>query len=117
MKSKPMIAVVIGLILLVIGGFMQFRGNTPAANPELTAACRTEIQNRGGDADLIKQCDDQAFATAMTATDAQSAARSISAANRQDVGGNMISMFMIGLGLALSVLGLIRAATLRKAAV
>lgn len=116
MKSKPVIAVVVGLVLLVIGGFMQFRGTTPAANPELTAACRAEMQNRGGDAQLIKQCDDQAFASAITATDAQSAAQSISAANRQEVGGNMISMFMIGLGLALFVLGLIRTATQRKAA-
>lgn len=101
MKSNPIIAVVIGLVLLLIGGFMQFSGTAPTADPELTVACRAEISQRGGDEAFADQCSDKSFAVAMTATDAQSAAKAISASNSQDVGANAISMFMLGLGLVL----------------
>ncbi|HWW11389.1 MAG TPA: hypothetical protein VN018_02650 [Brevundimonas sp.] len=68
------------------------------------------MAERGADADLIAQCRQVAFATATTATtatDAESAARSISAANNSEIGGNALSMFLIGLGLALVVGGVV----------
>lgn len=56
---------------------------------------------------MIAQCDETAFATAMTATDADAAARSISAANNSEIGGNAAAMFLIGLGLVLVIGGIV----------
>ena len=86
---------------------MQFTGGPPAADPDLRQACEASMAERGADADLIAQCREVAFATATTATDAASAARSISMANNGEVGGNALSMFLIGLGLALVVGGVV----------
>lgn len=107
LKKNPVILIAIGVVLLAIGGFMSFSGGAPKADPALVQACQTEMQSRGGDADMIAKCKETAFATAMTATDAQSAARSISAANNSEIGGNALSMFLIGLGLALVVGGVV----------
>lgn len=106
MKKDPVIPIVIGLVCLVIGGVMHFTGSAPKADPALIAQCRQNITDRGGALDLIAQCDETAFATAMTATDASSAAPAISAANRSGVGGDMIFMFLMGLGLILLAGGL-----------
>lgn len=65
------------------------------------------MTERGANADLIAQCGQLAFATATTATDASSAARSISAANNSEIGGNAFSVFLVGLGLALVVGGFV----------
>ena len=106
MKKNPLVLIAIGFVLLVIGGAMKFTGGPPHADAALVAQCRDNVTGRGGDAELMAKCDQTAFATAMTATDASAAARAISAANRTEVGGGMISMFLIGLGLALLAGGL-----------
>jgi len=106
LKKNPLILIAIGVVLLAIGGFMQFSGGPPRADPALVQACETSMTERGADAALIAQCREAAFASAMTATDAESAARAISAANRSEVGGGALSMFMLGMGLALLVGGL-----------
>jgi hypothetical protein len=41
----------------------------------------------------------------MTATDANAAARAISASNNSEIGGNALGMFLLGLGLVLTVVG------------
>jgi hypothetical protein len=106
MKKNPLLLIAIGLICLVIGGMMKVAGGPPSADPALAAQCRQSVAARGGDAQLLAQCKETAFATAMTATDANAAARAISSANRGEVGGGMVAMFLIGVGLALLAGGL-----------
>ena len=106
MKKNPLLLVAIGLVCLVIGGAMKLSGGAPSADESLVAQCRQTVTERGGDADLIAQCDGQAFATAMTATDANAAAQTISAANQGEIGDGMISMFLLGIGVALLAGGL-----------
>jgi hypothetical protein len=63
------------------------------------------LQDQG--AEMLARCDEAAFATAMTATDANQAAASISANNNQDIGGNALGMFLLGLGLVMTLAGLL----------
>ena len=107
MKKNPIVLIALGVLLIAVGGWMQFTGGPPKADPGLRQACEASMAERGADADLIAQCKEVAFATATTATDAASAARSISAANSGEIGGNALSMFLIGLGLALVVGGVV----------
>ncbi len=106
MKKNPLLLIVIGLLCLVIGGVMKFTAGPPRADQALVAQCHQSVTARGGDADLMAQCKETAFATAMTATDANAAARAISNANNSEIGGGMVSMFLIGIGLALLIGGL-----------
>jgi hypothetical protein len=105
LKNKPIMLIAAGLLLLGIGAIMQLRGGAPQADAALVARCQAEMKTRGADADMIARCIDTAFATAMTATDANAAARSISAANNSEIGSNALAMFLIGLGLVLTVAG------------
>lgn len=107
MKKNPLLLIVIGLICLLIGGVMQITVRPPEADPARAAQCRQNLTERGGDTDLIGQCGQAAFASAMTATDADAAAQTISAANQSEIGGGMVSMFLIGIGLALLAGGLV----------
>lgn len=107
MKKNPLILIALGVVLIAIGGLIHFTGGPPAADPGLRQACEASMAERGADAGLIAQCRQVAFATATTATDAESAARSISAANNGEIGGSALSMFLIGLGLALVVGGVV----------
>ena len=65
------------------------------------------MKTRGADASMAKQCRETAFATAVTATDAQSAARAISAANTSEIRSNGLAMALIGIGLALTIGGVV----------
>jgi hypothetical protein len=107
MKNKPLLLIALGLLLLVIGAGMQLTGGAPQADAALLQRCQAEMSGRGADADMISRCSDTAFATAMTATDANAAARSISAANNSEIGGNALAMFLIGFGLVLTVGGIV----------
>ena len=106
MKTVPLLIVAIGLIVLLAGGVLRFTGGPPKADPALVQQCEATMKARDADASLVKQCGETAFATAMTASDAQAAARAISAANNREVGGGALSMFLIGLGLVLTLGGL-----------
>lgn len=66
-----------------------------------------EMKTRGADASMATQCRETAFAAAMTATDAQSAARAISAANTSEIGSNGLSMLLIGIGLVVTIGGVV----------
>ncbi len=107
MKKNPFVLIALGVVLIAVGGFMHFTGGPPTANPGLRQACEASMAERGADADLIAQCKQVAFATATTATDAESAAGSISAANNSEIGGGALSMFLMGAGLALVVGGVV----------
>jgi len=113
MKNKPILLLVIGLIALVAGGALHFTSGPPRADAALAQQCRDSIQARGPAAsDLLPRCDELAFARMTTAPDAQSAARAIASANRGEIGGDTSSMFLLGLGAALTLGGLIL--TLRR---
>lgn len=105
MKNKPIMLIIAGLLLLGVGAIMQLRGGAPQADATLVARCQAEMKTRSADADMIARCTDTAFATAMTATDADAAARSISAANNNEIGSNALAMFLIGLGFVMTMAG------------
>jgi hypothetical protein len=108
MQKNPFLLIVVGLIFLGLGAVMQFTGGLPRADAALVLRCQQEMKSRGAAAaSMAKQCSETAFATAMTATDAQSAARAISAANSSEIGSNGFSMFLIGIGLALTTGGVV----------
>ena len=106
-KKSPLVLIVLGAILIAVGAWMNFSGGPPAADPALRQACEASMAERGGDADLVAQCSQVAFATATTATDAESAARAISAANNAEVGGGALAMFLLGLGIAIFAGGIV----------
>lgn len=82
MKNKPQILLIIGIIALVIGGYLYFQVDGDAVNQK-----NLEI--------------------ATTATSAEEAAKQISANNRSEVGGNSIALFLLGLGGAIAVISII----------
>lgn len=105
MNKKPVLLLIVGLLMLVAGGYVKLTGGPPAADAALSEACRQTVAGRGGDNGLMARCDEASFASAMTATDAQSAAANISAVNQSELVDNMLAMFLIGLGLVLAFAG------------
>jgi hypothetical protein len=101
MKKNPTVLICIGAILLLLGIILNFSSGPPKADTALAQQCPDNLTARNAEPSLIKQCDETAFATAMTATNAQAAAQAISAANNSEVGGSMWSMFLIGVGVIL----------------
>jgi hypothetical protein len=99
-----MIMFVLGVMLLVAGGLMSLTGGPPKADAIMTSQCRERMKDQGSD--LLAKCGAKAFATAMTATDANAAAQAISAANDSEVGSNSLAMLLLGLGGALTVAGI-----------
>lgn len=100
-----MLLICIGALLLILGIILNFGSGPPKADTALAQQCRENLTARQSEPSLIKQCDETAFATAMTATDAQAAAQAISAANNSEVGGSMWSMFLMGVGVVLLAAG------------
>jgi hypothetical protein len=105
MKQSPRLLLVIGIVLLAIGAFMSFAGGSPKADFAQAVRCRERFQDQA--AEMPARCDEAAFATATTATDANQAAASISASNNQGIGGNALGMFLLGLGLLMTLASLI----------
>ena len=108
MKNKARLLMLAGLVALLIGGVLRFTGGPPAADAALVARCQRTMAARNAEASLLAQCKDAAFATAVTATDAASAAQAIGAANRQEIGSHSLSMFLMGLGAVLLVTGFLQ---------
>lgn len=105
MRNNPLLLLVIGALLLAIGGFISLGSGPAQADPAIVSQCQDRMRDQGSE--MIVRCDEQSFATAMTATDANDAARSISAANNREIGGSALGMFLIGLGLVLTIFGAI----------
>lgn len=103
MKKSPLVLLILGLALLAIGGFLTLNGEQPSADPAMVAQCQERVRGQG--AAMLAKCQEQAFTAGMAATDANEAARAISAANNVEVGGNMLGMFLLGLGLVLIIFG------------
>ena len=105
MKKNPVALIAVGALVILVGLIMMFTGGAPKADAALVQQCQTKLRAQNMEASFIKQCDEKAFATAMTATDANAAAQAISAANSQEIGGNSMALFFIGLGAALVAVG------------
>lgn len=103
MKLNPRIALAIGIVLLAVGAFISFGKAPPAADAASAAACHERFKDQS--LEMLGRCNEAAFATAMTATDANQAAASISASNNQEIGGNALGMFLLGIGLVLTLAG------------
>ncbi|MES2058372.1 MAG: hypothetical protein V4564_20715 [Pseudomonadota bacterium] len=100
--KNPVLLIVLGLVLLAAGAVLSLTGGPPKADAAIAAQCRERMRDQP---DMAAKCDEAAFATAMTATDADSAARAISAANNSEIGGNTLAMFLLGLGVVLTGAG------------
>lgn len=83
MQNKSKVVLIIGIIALIIGGYLYFQVDDDAVNQK-----NIEILS--------------------TATNAEDAARLISANNRNEVGGNSLSLFLLGLGGAMTLVSLVR---------
>jgi type II secretory pathway component PulM len=105
MKKNPLLLLVIGVALLVVGAWMSLGSGPPKAGSAMVAQCQQRL--RGESAEMLAQCQERAFAAGMTATDRNEAARTISAANNQEIGGNTLGMFLMGLGLVFALFGAI----------
>lgn len=103
MKKNPLLLLIVGLALLAIGGFISSGSGPAKADSALMAQCQDRMRDQG--ADMMAKCREKAFATAMTATDADEAARAISSANNSEVGGNALGMLLIGIGLVAAAAG------------
>ncbi|AYJ85018.1 hypothetical protein D3Y57_02935 (plasmid) [Sphingomonas paeninsulae] len=105
MKKNALVLSVVGIVMTISAVVMLLTGGPPKADPAVTAQCQQRMSDQG--AEMMKRCDEAAFATAMTATDANTAARAISAANNAEIGGNALAMFLLGLGIVLTIGGVI----------
>ncbi len=81
MNKPARMLMLAGVVALLIGAFLALAGGPPEA----------------------------AFATAMTATYANAAARAIRAANNSEIGGNALAMFLMGFGIVLLLVGFAKA--------
>jgi hypothetical protein len=104
MKKNPIILLIFGLVMLVTGGLMSLTGGPLKADAGQAWQCRERMKDQG--ADMLIKCHEKAFATTMTATDANSAAQAISTANNSEVGSNSLSMFLLVLGGVVTVAGI-----------
>jgi hypothetical protein len=105
MTRNPRLLLIVGIVLLLVGGILSFGSSAPRADPAQVAQCRERMKDAG--AEMQARCDEAAVATAMTATNADEAAASISAMNNQEVSGNTLGMFLLGLGVVVSLAGVL----------
>lgn len=82
MKKKSGILLIVGIVCLVIGGYLYMKNNDGSVDQN-----NIEIQR--------------------TATSAEDAARQISANNNSEIGGNSGAMFLLGLGGVLTIASII----------
>lgn len=107
MKKNPLILIALGVLMLVAGAVMKFTGGPPGADAATIARCEERLKDQG--AEMLRRCQERAFATAMTATDADAAARAISGANSDEIGSSALAMFLIGLGIVATAAGVLAA--------
>lgn len=81
MKKKPLILLIVGVVCLIIGGYLYSRSNNNSVN-------------------------DRNLEIAKNATSAEDAARQISANNRGEVDGNELAMGLLGFGAVLTLGGI-----------
>lgn len=101
--KKPVLLMALGLLLSTAGAIMSLSSGLAKADPAISAQCKSRMKDQG--ADMVAKCDEATFAAAMTATDANEAARAISASNNSEIGSNSLAMFLIGIGVVLAAFG------------
>lgn len=117
-KLNPKLALIFGIILLVLSGFLFWKSSQPAITAEDTIRCEQLVQQKYGqdtDAQFLEMCKNsvgwiaQLDAEANGATSAEDLAKAISSANQSEVGGSMFYMFFVGIllivGLVLTITG------------
>lgn len=109
MNKNPRVLLFVGIALLLVGAIMNFGfGGGTGADAAQEQACRAEMEKRGPEGKaMADQCSDANFAIATTATDASSAAAAISANNQAEIGGSSLGLFLLGMGLVLTLAGII----------
>ncbi len=118
-KLNPKFALILGIVFLLLSGFIYWLGSTPAISSEETARCEELVQkkyNNSAEPQLLEMCKTsvgwiaQQDAEADGATSAEEIGKAISQANQSETGGTMFSMFFVGifliLGLVLSIKGI-----------
>ena len=103
---NPKTSLIIGIILLILSGFMYWKSNSPNISSADQAQCELHLQkkyNNQADAQLLEMCKTsvgmvaQMKAEAGGATSAEEMAKAISQANQGETGGTMFLMFFVGL--------------------
>lgn len=118
-KLNPKLTLILGIVFLLLSGFMYWKSSTPTITSEETARCEELVQkkyNNDADSQLLEMCTTsvgwvaQHDAEADGATSAEEIAKAISTANQSETGSTMFSMFFVGLllvlGLVLSIKGI-----------
>lgn len=104
--SRYKAMVLFGIVLLTFYVFTV--DYVPPADAALEADCRAEVTRQGGELlNRIDQCTEQAFAAAMTATEARAAAQKVSSANQMAILAHTASMVSLGGGTILVIVGLL----------
>lgn len=115
MRKNPKLLLIVGALLLLAGFALNFgAGGEVQATAEQEQACRAEMAGRGAEASaLADKCSEANFAIATIASgagsgmSAQDAAAMISQNNQAEVGGGMLSKFLMGLGVGILIAGVI----------
>ncbi|MBW8807610.1 MAG: hypothetical protein JF591_02020 [Lysobacter sp.] len=102
-----MLLVLAGLLVFVAGAWLKFSAGPADVDIAVVEKCRAQMDKRGSDAALRDKCEQAAFAHMIIATDAAGAARAISAANENEIGGEALAMFLLGLGAVLTIGGVL----------
>lgn len=106
---KPKLLALLGLIILVVGVALNISSDSVSQEDQL--ACEAIVKEQhGGHPELMDKCTEPGMVAMMRASEqnlsAQEAAQNISAANQSSLGGGLLAKFLLGLGLALFLVGL-----------
>lgn len=105
MKQNPRLLLLIGIVLLGLEALISLASGSPKSDPGQTMLCQERMKGQRNE--MMGRFDEATFAAAMTATDANRAAASISASNNQEIGGNALAMFLFGIGLVATLAGVL----------
>ena len=104
---------IIGIAFLAVGAWTY--GYSPSASPEIEARCRDTLSSRGPEMSaMVNRCKEKAFAGMFTANDAKSAAHIVGSANQSEVLIHMASMFALGMGSILTLMGVVGLLGMRR---
>ncbi|RZG45831.1 hypothetical protein [Acinetobacter wuhouensis] len=120
MKNKnPVVMIIIGIVLFLIGGGLYFTSSKPNISAEDQARCESLVQQKYGESSssIIGSCKtDTGFVAMMDAqaggaTSAEATAKAISSANNQELGlgffGKFLTGLCVGIGIAMIIKGFI----------
>lgn len=112
--NRRITVMVMGAIALVVGVFLQFQSGVSSADRQRCEEIVRERYASGNEADLktlLDKCADPGMVAMMIASasgaGAQSTAQSVAAANRGDMLGGALGLFLMGFGGAVLLLAVI----------